>query len=95
MSIVAVVDFRIRPDHHERARTVFQTMLSQTRAWEGAESIEWLQDRDDPDRWTLYERWASAEHEASYRTFRAHEGAMPELRDVLAGAPTLWRFDPL
>lgn len=95
MSIVAIVDFRIRPDRREQARALFEAMLSQTRAWDGAESIEWLQDRDDPNRWTLYERWISTEHEGAYRAFRAGEGAMPELREVLSGVPTLWRFDPV
>lgn len=95
MPLVAIVDFHIRPDRREQALALFEAMLSQTRVRDGALSIEWLQDREDPDRWTLYEVWESAAHESAYREYRAGEGALPELREVLAGAPTLWRFDPV
>ncbi len=94
MPIVAIVDVRIRLEQREQARAVFERMLAQTRAFPGAQSVEWLEDRENPARWTLYERWASPEEELAYRAYRAGEGAMPELRDVLAAPPVLWRFDP-
>lgn len=95
MSIIAIVDFRIRPERREQALAVFESVLAQTRVFPGAEGIEWLQDRDEPERWTLYERWESPEHELAYRAYRAGEGAVPELGEVLAGPPALWRFDPV
>ncbi len=95
MPIMALVEFRIVPERADAAREVFDRMLAQTRAFPGAERIEWLQDREDPTVWTLYEQWADAESELAYRAFRGAEGAVPELAEVIAGRPGLRRFDPV
>ncbi|MFT4307006.1 MAG: antibiotic biosynthesis monooxygenase family protein [Microbacterium sp.] len=89
------MEFRIRADRRGQAHALFATMLAQTSTFAGAERIEWIQDREDPEAWTIYEEWASPEAELAYRGFRAAEGAVPELAEVLAAAPSLRRFDLL
>ena len=93
MPIVAIVEFHIARDRVEQARALFGPMLDQTRAFPGAERIDWLVDRGDPQAWTLYEEWRSAEDEQAYRDWRAADGAVPELAEVLDARPGLRRFE--
>lgn len=93
MSFVALVEFHIAAERRDAARALFGPMLAQTRAFAGAQRIDWLVDRDDEDAWTLYEEWSSTEAEAAYRAYRAAEGAIPELASVLDRPPVLRRLD--
>ena len=93
MPLVALVEFHIASGRRSDAVALFDRMLAQTRAFPGAERIDWLVDREDECAWTLYEEWTSSEDEAAYRDFRAGEGAIPELAGVLDRRPTLRRFD--
>ncbi|MCP2636335.1 antibiotic biosynthesis monooxygenase [Microbacterium sp. HD4P20] len=93
MHLIAIVDFHIAAHRVDRARELFGPLLDQTRAFPGAERIDWLVDRDDPCAWTLYERWRSADDEQAYRNWRAADGAVPELAQVLDARPGLRRFD--
>lgn len=92
MKMIAMVGFSIRPDRLEEARALFDGMLDATRGFAGAETIDTLISTEDPTEWTLYEVWSSAEDELAYRTFRAGEGAVPELAEVISAPPTLRRF---
>lgn len=92
MKIVALVGFSIIPERLAEAKALFDSMLAVTRGFTGAETIDVLVLTDDPTQWTLYEVWSSAEDELAYRTFRAGEGAVPALADVVSGRPTLQRF---
>jgi quinol monooxygenase YgiN len=93
MSFVAFVEFHVAADRREEAWAIFGPMLGQTRAFEGAQRIDWLIDRADDCAWTLYEEWASPEAEAAYRAYRMGEGAVPALATVLDRPPVLRRFD--
>lgn len=92
MKIVALVGFSIVPERLDEARVLFDSMLEVTRGFAGAETIDTLISTEDPTQWTLYEVWSSAEEELAYRTFRAGEGAVPELPGLLSARPTLQRF---
>jgi quinol monooxygenase YgiN len=94
MPIVAIVEFHIAAERVPDARDLFDGMLAQTRAFEGANRIDWLIDRDDPASWTLYEQWATPEAEQAYRDYRMADGAVPELGGMLDRPPVLRRFDP-
>lgn len=95
MAHVAIVEFHIVPEKLEEARAVFADMLRTSREYDGCERLDWLVDRDDPASWTLYEEWSSWEAEQAYRDFRAGEGAVPELKDVMAGPPRLVRLETI
>jgi quinol monooxygenase YgiN len=90
---IAIVEFRLDPERLDEARTVFDDLLEDTRSFPGFERLEWLVNRDDPAHWTLYETWASWEAEQAYRDFRAGEGAVPGLAELLAARPTLVRYE--
>lgn len=93
MAHIAIVEFRMDPARLEEAHAVVADLLEDTRSFAGFERLEWLVNRDDPAHWTLYETWASWEAERAYRDFRAGEGAVPGLAEVLVARPTLVRYE--
>lgn len=93
MAHIAIVEFRMVPARLEEARAVVEDLLEASRAFPGCEHLEWLVDREDPAHWTLYETWASWEAEQAYRDFRMGEGRVPELAALLAGPPSLVRYE--
>lgn len=92
MSTIAVLDLEFKPDQLDAARTVMRRVLVETRNFDGCLGVEAFQDPENSARWVLFERWASPEHDAAYRTFRAGPGAITDLATLLAAAPSLKMF---
>ena len=96
MTHTAIVEFRIRAERLDEAKSVFAAMLETTRAFDGFLGLDWLVDRDDPRLWVLYEQWASWDAEQAYRDFRATPaGRVPGLAALLDGPPRLLRLEPV
>jgi quinol monooxygenase YgiN len=66
-------------------------ILSDTRAFDGCLAVEVLIDSDDPTHILAIEKWASEEHDAAYRAWRA-EGGKTNLASYLASPPVLTKF---
>lgn len=93
MSVSAIIEFRFLPERLDEARAIVARAIPETRAFEGSEGVDVLVDRDDETRWVMYERWASMEHDAAYRAYRAGDGAIVGLPEVLAAPPVRRWFD--
>lgn len=89
MSLIALLDLKFKAESLDEARTVMKRVLAETRAFDGCEGVEVLIDQADPAHFLAVERWASAEHDAKYREYRAGEGAITDLGPLLAGRPAL------
>ncbi|MET0468097.1 MAG: antibiotic biosynthesis monooxygenase [Aeromicrobium sp.] len=92
MTVTATLELRFKPELLDEARTLLRRVLEETRAFDGNEGVDVLVDVDDPAHWIAYERWASAEHDAAYRTFRAGPGEITEMGPLLADRPVLTWF---
>ena len=92
MSITATLELRFKPESLDEARTVLSRVLAETRAFDGNEGVDVLVDRDDPAHWIAHETWASEEHDAAYREFRAGPGQVTDMAPLLAAAPVLTWF---
>jgi quinol monooxygenase YgiN len=95
MTVTATLELRFKPELLDDARTILARVLAETRAFEGNEGVDVLVDSSDPAHWVAYERWASPEADAAYRTFRAGPGEITDLGPLLAARPvlTLWTVD--
>jgi quinol monooxygenase YgiN len=93
MTVVALLDLRLTPDALEKAYQTLHEILADTRAFEGCQGVEVLIDAKDPAHVIVHETWASAEHDAAYREWRAGEGAS-DLGSILAGVPVLTLLTP-
>jgi len=95
MSIIALLELRLKPDSLAAGYRLLTEILVDTRAFPGCQGVEALIDNADPSHVILKESWESAEADAAYRTWREGDGAS-ELGSFLSCAPvlTVLRIDP-
>ncbi len=93
MAVTAFLDLHLREDAIAEAPAVIGAVLADTRAFAGSQGIEVLQDVADPAHVTIVERWESLQHDDAYRAWRATPEGASDLGRVLAGPPTLWRYE--
>jgi quinol monooxygenase YgiN len=92
MAITVFFEIRLRPETLDQGvHAELHKMLSDTRAFEGCLALEVLIDSDDPTHIVAVENWASAEHDAAYRAWRAGDGKT-NLASYLVSPPILTRF---
>ena len=93
MSIVVLLDFRVKPDVIEESKQFFKKILPETRAYAGCLGVDVYNNADDPTNIIFYERWQSKEHYQKYFAWRTASGFMETFGAKLAGAPTIRYFD--
>jgi quinol monooxygenase YgiN len=93
MSIVVLLDFKVKPDGVEDSIQLFKKILPDTRAYPGCEGVDVYNNADDPTNIILYERWQSKEHYQKYLAWRTQTGFMDTFGAKLAGAPTIRYFN--
>jgi quinol monooxygenase YgiN len=93
MAVTAFLDLHLRPEVLAEAPAVIAAVLADTRAFDGSLGIEVLEDVADPTHVTIVERWESLRHDDAYRAWRATPQGASGLGSVLAGPPSLWRYE--
>ncbi len=92
MAITAFFEIRVRPEALDQGvHAELHRILSDTRAFEGCLEVEVLIDADDPTHIVAVEKWASEQHDAAYRAWRAGDGKT-NLAAYLASPPVLTKF---
>jgi quinol monooxygenase YgiN len=92
MAITAFFEVRVKPEAlDEELHAKLHSILSDTRAFDGCLGVEVLIDVADPTHIIAVERWASEEHDAAYRVWRAGDGKT-NLASYLAVPPVLTKF---
>ena len=92
MPITVFLELRLNPEALDRGlHAELHSILSDTRAFEGCLGVEVLIDTADPTHLVAVERWASEEHDAAYRAWRAGDG-QTNLASFLASPPVLTKF---
>ena len=92
MAITAFFEIRVKPETVDQdIHAELHEILSDTRAFEGCLGVEVLIDSGDPTHIVAVERWASEEHDAAYRAWRAEDGKT-NLASYLASPPVLTKF---
>jgi quinol monooxygenase YgiN len=92
MSVVAILDVKLRPESTAEALSVLDEVLVATRAFDGCVGVEVLVQADDAAHVLVVERWASIEADATYRAWRQAQGASALAPYVLGLSVT--HFDP-
>lgn len=92
MAITAFLELRVKPETLDQGlHTQLHEILSDTRAFEGCLGVDVLIDTADPTHIVVVERWASEEHDAAYRAWRAGDGKT-NLASLVASPPVLTKF---
>lgn len=92
MTIVSLLDVRVRADALDRAEAVLAETLTATRAFAGCLGVEVIRDVDDPGHYIAVERWESIEDDDAYRAWRATPGGASPLGAILESR-VLTRYD--
>jgi quinol monooxygenase YgiN len=92
MAITALLELRVKPEALDQGlHAELRAILSDTRAFDGCLGVDVLIDTADPTHLVAFERWASEEHDAAYRAWRAGDGRT-NLASFLASPPVLTKF---
>ncbi|MCU1501338.1 MAG: antibiotic biosynthesis monooxygenase [Ilumatobacteraceae bacterium] len=92
MSILVLLELEAVGGAADEMIAVLRRSLGDTRARQGCEGVTVHRDHDRPNSILLVERWASRADDDAYRAWRAGEGAIAEMGQLVAGA-SLRYFD--
>jgi quinol monooxygenase YgiN len=92
LTVIALLELRIKPDAVAQGHALLNEILADTRAFTGNLGVDVLTDLDDSAHVTVVETWASIEDDLAYRQWRTTPAGASSLGSVLAGAPTLTKF---
>ncbi|HET8878501.1 MAG TPA: antibiotic biosynthesis monooxygenase family protein [Arthrobacter sp.] len=93
MPITAHLDLNLKAEAVPSAPSVLRETLADTRAFDGCLGVDVLVDQDNPAHILVVERWASMDHDAAYRAWRATDEGRSGLGALLAAAPVLTHFE--
>jgi quinol monooxygenase YgiN len=94
MSVTSLLDLHVAAESLAGAPALIADVLTATRAFDGCLGVEVLVDTDDAAHFMVVETWRSLEHDDAYRAWRATPAGASALGSILAGPPTLTRFEP-
>lgn len=93
MSVVATVDFFVKPEKLDEFCALLKGALPDTRKFEGCELVEVHEDQDEPGHLHLFERWGErAQHEA-YLRWRTETGMLEHIAPYMSAPPAFRYFD--
>jgi quinol monooxygenase YgiN len=87
------LDLKVQPGKGAELVEMFNVILVDTRARQGALRIELIVDQEDSDHLAIYENWASKEDHQSYMGWRQERGDLDKMGALLAAPPTVTYFD--
>jgi quinol monooxygenase YgiN len=93
VSILVLLEIHAKEGKGDEMIAVLARSLVDTRARQGCEGVTVHREHDQPDTVLLVERWATREDDDAYRAWRAGDGAVPEMRDLVAGGRAVRYFD--
>ena len=92
MATAALLDLHLRGDRAADALPVIESILRDTRAFQGCLGVEVLVDVEDPAHVTIVEHWESIERDDAYRAWRATPEGASGLGDLLDRPSALVRY---
>ena len=85
MSIIIIVDAKLREESISAAAKFFAEIVPDTRRFEGCEGIDVCIDSEDAGNLVLVEKWASKEHYQKYHHWREETGVLQQILELLDG----------
>ncbi len=93
MSVLVLVDGKIKPQSFNDLKNWMRNNLQDTRAFDGCNGITIQRNQDDPNNLVFIENWDSKEQYEKYIGWRTERGDMEKLGGWMAGPPTIRQFD--
>lgn len=95
VSMTVLLELKFKSERVEEGVELFRHELLRTRSFAGCESVEVVRDQADLDRLIFVERWSSVEAYEAYGDWRATDGAITDLAEMLDAPPIMRRAEPV
>lgn len=95
MTIVVTALVPVRPDQVDAALPVLETAITATHGEPGCIAYALHRDLEDPSRFVIVEKWASAEALAEHGDTPHLKQLFADLGPLLAAPPTIVRTEPV
>lgn len=92
MTLLFNIEFDAAEGKRDELVAKLNSILHDTRAFDGCEQITFTESRVKPGSLLLVERWASDEHYEAYKRWRRESGTSVLGGDLVAGTPTTTTF---
>lgn len=93
MGVVVLLDLKVKPDKVEEFKEFVASIIGDTRAYDGCESMTFTANQDDPTNVVFVERWESREKYEKYFAWRVETGALEQVVPMLASEPSPRYYD--
>jgi|TARA_B110000263_G_scaffold245330_1_gene254732 quinol monooxygenase YgiN len=87
MPITITLTFSVKPERTDEFKSLLESLLPDTRAYDGCLRVDVYQDQDDPSSIILVEDWTTKEHQQKYQAWRDETGIGEVVGPLLAGEP--------
>lgn len=93
MSAVIVVEIKAQDGRVDELKQFIHEIVPGARAFDGCQTVNLIQDMDDPATMLIYETWTSRQAYEKYFSWRQETGVVDTLVSYLSGPPSLRFFD--
>ena len=93
MACTVVLEIKSKPDMVGTVKDLFKEILPDTRAYDGCQGVEVVENQDESGNVILIESWDSREKYDKYLGWRVETGLLDRLGPMLDGAPSVRYFD--
>ncbi len=93
MAVRVLLEVKAKPGTGDELVAFFRSILPETRAYEGCNSVDTLQNRDDADNLVVVEEWESHGQYEKYLAWQRERGTSDRLKQALAEPPSIRHFD--
>jgi quinol monooxygenase YgiN len=93
MSVLVLLEPEAADGRADELIALLNSVLGDTRAYDGCEGVSMHQDQDSPNKLVLVERWATRPHYERYVGWRGERGDLDRLGALCAGPPVIRYFD--
>jgi len=93
MSVTVLLEVQSKLEKLAELKSTFKNTLPDTRAYEGCQGVEVIENQDDSCNLILIQRWDSRQHYEKYLGWRTKTGAVKALGAMLAQPPSVRYFD--
>lgn len=95
MSVNVILEVQSKPGSIDELKSTFESILTDTRRYDGCLKIQVIGNQDDTLNLVLLETWASREKYEKYLSWRAETGALDALGAMLSQPPSIRYYDDL
>ncbi|MGQ0846832.1 MAG: putative quinol monooxygenase [Sporichthyaceae bacterium] len=92
MSVTVTLLFPTKPEEADNFYKALVSVLPDTRAYDGCQSVTTHRDLEDPTKIFLIEVWDTIDHQKKYLGWRVETGLMEAIGPMLAGPPAVCAY---